>query len=1054
MYKAPYISNSFSIYSSREYMPQLMIVMSFIALLFVSTSSFARENNPGSALTCSGNGTKGFLSNGSYGSLATSFTSNNYQNVTSQTTATGSTNANIPLKIKISSVGSNTGASLNTLMSGGYSAIRFAGNTPTNSAVRDEITLEFQNSSNNNPLFLDKVALSAFDIDKLSNRTSYWDDNVKFIGVTQSGTTINGSFQNISNSNVINTNGEGLRLDTNDNCGDTLESKCQGSIAFSDPVKSVKIIYTNTDNDTTNSVTSRLFDFRLDSYCYQPASYEITKNDGTDSIGVSNITDYLIRVTNNGNTPLTNIVLKDPSATGLTKQNNITCDATDPTNTCTTAPSKVQLEDTNGFIITSLAVGKTYSIRVPTKVTAAEGSTVTNTASIKVTELAEKQASDSNTVTSVFSGGSPVAPASCPSGHKMYYVGNTPPSYTPIETLPINWTTGSLSKEYVFANIKFNLSFTDQINLRTGYPTGTNFTDATANAINMYHSSFRAAIDHKLTATINKPVSKYGFVVQDLDANQSGQYIESITLASPSGFFSRTENKPFQLSNGNQTISGTAWDNCNTANSCNFNIDWGYKPALMPFAITHGNPSVGSTTTSAGNYVTGYSDFYFCLAPPKLVVKKVLDGNRMNDTDTKRDQFEVKVTGNALSANSFTTTGNGSTVNNGTSDLLGLTADTETNKNTYTISERVVNGLASSYSATYSCNNSTTGSTFTTTNGILNADTPDTLNTRSFTISNLNYGDEITCTITNAPSVYTFTGFVFNDNGGIADNDNNQSDVSSKFTGNSNYFNGIFDNSGNNNDSGIGADGLQVRLTNCGPNGGTDIAGTTAKNIPLVVASGLLLGQYKFTVPASVISALTPQKVCLVQVEPPNWEYSVDTTPNIREVELVANILDYKTEANTSRNLDFGEVKSQYAALVLRKAQYVNDCPSTLTYTASDINKADNTDPKTGFSESPINGTNGNALTPGQCIAYRITATNRSNLAINDFVMQDILQKKGVNSAPVTSVIANPALSTEYAADSPIVGANGIVKTTPLVLAPRTKRDFYFNTKYGTTSNP
>lgn len=1049
MYEARYFSNSL-----RNYMPQLIIVMSFIALLFVSTSSFARENNPGSALTCPGNGTKGFLSNGSYDSLVTSFTSNNYQNVTSQTTATGSTNANIPLKIKMSSVGSNTGGRFNTLASGGYSAIRFTGNTPTNSSVRDEITLEFQNSSNSNPLFLDKVALSAFDIDKLSSAGNYWDDNVKFIGTTQSGTTINGSFQNISNSNVINTNGEGLRLNTDANCGDTLESQCQGSIAFSDPVKSVKIIYTNTDNDTTNSVTSRLFDFRLDSYCYQPASYEITKNDGTDSIGVSNITDYLIRVTNNGNTPLTNIVLKDPSVTGLTKQDNITCDATDPTNTCTTAPSKVLLESTNGFTIPSLAVGKTYSIRVPTKVTAAQGSTVTNTASIKVAELAEKQASDSNTVTSIFSGGSPVAPAICPSGHKMYYIGANPPSYTPKETLPISWTSGSFAKEYVFGNLKFNLSFTDRLNLQAGYPTSNDFSNATSNAINMYHSSFRAAIDHRLTATINKPVSKYGFVVQDLDANQSGQYIESITLASPSGFFSRIENKPFQLSNGNQTISGTAWDNCNTASPCNFNIDWGYKPALTPFAITHGNPSVGSTTTSAGNYVTGYSDFYFCLAPPKLVVKKVLDGNRMNDTDTKRDQFEVKVTGNALSANSFTTTGNGSTVNNGTSDLLGLTADTETNKNTYTISERVVNGLASSYSATYSCNNSTTGSTFTTTNGILNADTPDTLNTRSFTISNLNYGDEITCTITNAPSVYTFTGFVFNDNGGIADNDNNQSDVSSKFTGNSNYFNGIFDNSGNNNDSGIGADGLQVRLTNCGPNGGTDIAGTTAKNIPLVVASGLLLGQYKFTVPASVISALTPQKVCLVQVEPPNWEYSVDTTPNIREVELVANILDYKTEANTSRNLDFGEVKSQYAALVLRKAQYVNDCPSTLTYTASDINKADNTDPKTGFSESPINGTNGNALTPGQCIAYRITATNRSNLAINDFVMQDILQKKGVNSAPVTSVIANPALSTEYAADSPIVGANGIVKTTPLVLAPRTKRDFYFNTKYGTTSNP
>lgn len=1024
MYEARYSSNSL-----RNYMPQLIIVMSFIALLFVSTSSFARENNPGSALTCPGNGTKGFLSNGSYDSLVTSFTSNNYQNVTSQTTATGSTNANIPLKIKMSSVGSNTGGRFNTLASGGYSAIRFTGNTPTNSSVRDEITLEFQNSSNSNPLFLDKVALSAFDIDKLSSAGNYWDDNVKFIGTTQSGTTINGSFQNISNSNVINTNGEGLRLNTDANCGDTLESQCQGSIAFSDPVKSVKIIYTNTDNDTTNSVTSRLFDFRLDSYCYQPASYEITKNDGTDSIGVSNITDYLIRVTNNGNTPLTNIVLKDPSVTGLTKQDNITCDATDPTNTCTTAPSKVLLESTNGFTIPSLAVGKTYSIRVPTKVTAAQGSTVTNTASIKVAELAEKQASDSNTVTSIFSGGSPVAPAICPSGHKMYYIGANPPSYTPKETLPISWTSGSFAKEYVFGNLKFNLSFTDRLNLQAGYPTSNDFSNATSNAINMYHSSFRAAIDHRLTATINKPVSKYGFVVQDLDANQSGQYIESITLASPSGFFSRIENKPFQLSNGNQTISGTAWDNCNTASPCNFNIDWGYKPALTPFAITHGNPSVGSTTTSAGNYVTGYSDFYFCLAPPKLVVKKALDGNRVNDTDAKRDQFEVKVTGGSIATNAFTTTGAAAAVTNDSSDLLSLAEAT-----TYTIIETVINGSANDYSANYTCNNTTTGSTFTTTSGATTLNTSSTPNTRSFTLSNTNFGDEITCTITNSPKNYTFSGTVFNDNGGITNANAENADITSStspYASNSNYFNGIFDLSAPVE---AGIEGSTVKLVNC--------TTPTTEYATQAVSS---TGTYQLTASAVTITS-NPNNICLVEVRSDST-YPIRTTPTSKTISIVSNTFNYP-------NNNFGRVITANAALVLRKAQYVNDCPSTLTYTASDINKADNTDPKTGFSESPINGTNGNALTPGQCIAYRITATNRSNLAINDFVMQDILQKKGVNSAPVTSVIANPALSTEYAADSPIVGANGIVKTTPLVLAPRTKRDFYFNTKYGTTSNP
>lgn len=1039
MHKARYSSDSFSIYSLRAYMPQLMIVMSFIVLLLMSTSSSARENNPGSNLSCPAGSTKGFLSNGSYDNLVTSFNNGSYQSVVSQNAAPNGSTVTIPLKIKMSNVGSS--ASVSKLTSGGYSAIRFSGSTPTSSSVRDEITLEFQNSSNSDPLFLNKVALSAFDIDKSSSRRSYWDDNVKFVGTTQSGTTINGLFQNIANSSVINTSGEGLRLDAYANCGNTLESQCQGSIVFSDPVKSVKMIYTNTDNDTTNSVSSRLFDFRLDSYCYQPASYEITKDDGTDRIGVSNITDYLITVTNNGNTPLTNIVLKDPSVTGLTKQNNITCDATDSTNTCTTAPTKAQLESTNGFTIPSLAVGKTYIIRVPTKVTATEGSTVTNIATIKASNLDLKSASDSNTVTSIFSGGSPVTPASCPIGHKMYYIGANPPSYTPKETSIIDWTSGSFAKEYTFGNIKFNLSFTDRLNLRTGYPSGANFTDATSNAINMYHSSLRTAIDHRLTATINKPVSKYGFVVQDLDANQSGQYIESITLASPSGVFSRIENKPFQLSNGNQTISGTAWDNCNTASPCNFNIDWGYKPALTPFAITHGNPSNGSTTTSAGNYVVGYSDFYFCLAPPKVVVKKVLNGNRVNDTDAKRDQFNIKVAGGVLTPDvadspaAFTTTGTGNTISNATSSVITLAPATN-----YTITERVLNddtlGEINNYSASLTCTNATTNTTITTTAMPYDSATK----TRSFTISNLNYSDEVTCTITNTPSAYTFTGFVFNDNGNIAATTNPETkfNISSTFTGNQNYFNGIF----NTNEIGIFNSNLKVRLTDCGANGangGTDITGTIPQSVSDVAAT---LGQFKFSVPASALTGKT--KVCLVQVEPDPWEYSVDTTSNIREVTLVNGTLDYKTENDGSRNLDFGEVKPDYAALVLRKYQYVHDC-SPFDYSSILDNE---NDPSQGFSTEPAED-----VEPGQCIAYRITATNRGNIDLNNIVVSDTLQKAGVNNAKVTSTLADAVSTADGFATNRAIGYNGTISTQPFDLSGKAMRSFYFNTKYG-SPNP
>ncbi|WP_201592531.1 DUF11 domain-containing protein [Psychrobacter sp. Pi2-51] len=1042
MHQSQEIPEATDIYSYRRYLQQILAVVGVLLFSLGSGSAFALTLNNGSATSCPAGSTQGFLSNSSYSPLRNSFNSS-YIDMTSVNAPTSSTVVNIPLKIKMSiadfNVSSSAITNVNTLTSGGYTAIRFSGNTPNNSSVRNEITLDFQNTANSEPLFLNKVALSAFDIDKSSSGTSYWDDNVKFVGTTQSNATVNGVFQSISGSSVINTSGEGLRLDTDFNCGTTLESRCQGSVVFSEPVKSVKMIYTNTDNDTTNNISSRIFDFRLDSYCYQPASYEITKDDGTDSVGTSNITNYLIKVTNNGNTPLTNITLKDPIVTGLSKQNDISCDRTDSTDTCAIAPTRTQLESTGGFNIPSLAVGKTYSIRVPTKVTASQGSTVTNTATIKASNLDLKAASDSNTVTSIFSGGSPVAPASCPSGHKMFYIGNNAPDYTPKEILPIAWVTGSLSKEYVFGNIKFNLSFTDQINLRTGYPTGTNFTDATANAINMYHDSFRAPIDHRLTATINKPVSKYGFVVQDLDANQPGRYIESITLASSGGVFSKTENKPFQLSNGNQTISGTAWDNCNTASPCNFNIDWGYKPASTPFAITHGNPySEGATTTSAGAYVTGYSDFYFCLAPPKLVVKKALNGNRVNDSADSADQFEIKVTGDSLSANSFTTTGNAATINNGTSDLLSLAES-----KTYTISERVINGSVSNYSATYICNNATTGSTFTTTNGTatLNA---ETIPTRSFTLSNLNYGDEITCTITNTPSVYTFTGFVFNDNGGIPSNENTRQDITSTFTGNANYFNGIFDSSGNNKESGIGASGLQVRLTNCGTDGGTDIAGTTAQNIPDTATSGLLLGQYKFTVPGSTIATLSPQKVCVVQVEPSNWVYSVDTTPNTREVTLVANTFDYKTESNNLRNLDFGEVQSNNTSIVLIKSQYVHSCNINSSYNGT----SDTPSQTPLFSTADINN-----IEPGKCIAYRVEAYNRGHVDLNDIQITDTLQITPVKSIFVSPFpLGNPVSINENTSTLPVdkIVSSKFNLAKPTGTSP-TKATLYFNTKYGTS---
>ncbi|MFP3409811.1 hypothetical protein SB757_34900, partial [Pseudomonas sp. SIMBA_065] len=76
--------------------------------------------------------------------------------------------------------------------------------------------------------------------------------------------------------------------------------------------------------------------------------------------------------------------------------------------------------------------------------------------------------------------------------------------------------------------------------------------------------------------------------------------------------------------------------------------------------------------------------------------------------------------------------------------------------------------------------------------------------------------------------------------------------------------------------------------------------------------------------------------------------------------------------------------------------QYVNNCPSTIPYTDPALNVVGETNLRNGFSES---ANNGNALTPGQCIAYRITATNRANVPITNFVMQDKLQSKSDGAA-------------------------------------------------------
>lgn len=279
---------------------------------------------------------------------------------------------------------------------------------------------------------------------------------------------------------------------------------------------------------------------------------------------------------------------------------------------------------------------------------------------------------------------------------------------------------------------------------------------------------------------------------------------------------------------------------------------------------------------------------------------------------------------------------------------------------------------------------------------------------------------------------YIFSGIVFDDNGGIASNSASKEndDIStptSQYANNSDYFNGVF-----NTSSETGITGSSVKLVNC-----TDTNIVYANQS--IVATDSTIGRYQFSLPISTFSGNT--NLCLIESR------TGDTYP-IRTSNDNKNVGFTTTKYNYPDN-NFGRVIDANVALVLKKYQYINNCPTTINYTDPNLNISGNNDPRVGFSTGNISNIN-----PGQCIAYKITATNRSNLNINDFVMQDTLQKKGVNNSRVTSVLADPPRKPSDFSDSYTTGQNGTLVTKPFILEKRNKRDFYFNTKYGTTVDP
>ncbi|VXB17575.1 conserved exported hypothetical protein [Enhydrobacter sp. 8BJ] len=593
----------------------------------------------------------------------------------------------------------------------------------------------------------------------------------------------------------------------------------------------------------------------------------------------------------------------------------------------------------------------------------------------------------------------------CPSSDKMYYVGANAPSGS--TRLALSWRDGSTSRTFNFTDgtgttmtVSFPLLVDPNSNSGGTPPFYGSITDATQNALNLVHNSPGVKDNHTMTISVNRAVTKLSFVVQDLDSVRSGlilpqvPYQERVDVSSTGGQL--TYNTYYHTINNpnNNIVTAIIGRNCTV--DCNIDATWGAKSANSSFSITHSN----QYTNDNSPHAVGYSDFYFCVTPPKLTTRKVLTGNRVETND----QFTIATTTGTTSVSSFTTTGTGSSLSSNSVTASGLSTTA-----TYTIAETIANtdgkGNLANYNTSYACTNANSSSATTMPSG----------STTSFNLPILTYGDDITCTITNTPSAYIFSGIIFNDNGGLTLTER-------QLTGtNTQYFNGVYDPTAG--ETGISQTGLKVQLAkNC----------NTTTPIAIKTVDVNTNGTYSITATQTEMAGAT--NVCLIEQEPGGnlTTYPVDTTNNQLNINYVATTYNYP-------NLNFGEVSQNNAGLVLVKEQAVNDC--NITNTAM-----------LGLTYNAVTQSGIDAL---KCVAYKITAYNRTNLTngLTDVKITDALPKKGVNGSTVNSLLDNPLDTTLTnfkvdTANSVAIGANGTVVSDVQSLARGASRSLYFNTKY------
>ena len=266
MHKVQFTSDSISIYLLREYVYQILILTGFMILLLASNSASALAPNPGATCTGIAGASQGSLTNNDYNSLISSL--GNFVQVA------GNASGSIPLQVKISTEESSSNTTLNALTVTDFDSVRAINvrRTFPNTSAYTDINLDFRNSITTQPIFLTNVALSAFDIDYANSNGNTFDDFVQITGVNEAGTTISGTFQSVTGSNITFSDSlQGLltRTVSDPNCpAKNLGTQCQGSVQFSQPVSSVKIRYSNTGYLRTS--TNQEIDFRVDNYCYVP----------------------------------------------------------------------------------------------------------------------------------------------------------------------------------------------------------------------------------------------------------------------------------------------------------------------------------------------------------------------------------------------------------------------------------------------------------------------------------------------------------------------------------------------------------------------------------------------------------------------------------------------------------------------------------------------------------------------------------------------------------------------------------------------------------------